>query len=199
MRCRQTGKGTTTVPYYACPNCGSSISSAAEPAPAACPGCCALLHLEADLPAHVPYRERRPKPVVRMPLGSDLDAPFAARHALGPLRAELGDARYHVCQLLVSELVTNVVLHTPEARSVAAADLRVRLYGDRIRVEVRDDGPGFRTGPRTADQDVGSGWGLHLVDELADDWGVEAGVQNCVWFELGRTPLASGLHAAAHN
>jgi hypothetical protein len=23
-------------------------------------------------------------------------------------------------------------------------------------------------------------------------------VQNCVWFEVGRTPLASGAHATAH-
>jgi len=187
------------VPYYACPNCGSSISSAAGPVPAACPGCCALLHPEGDVPVRTPYRERRPKPVVRVPLGTDPDAPFAARHALGPLRAELGEARYHVCQLLVSELVTNVVRHTPGARSVAASDLRVRVYGDRVRVEVRDDGPGFKPRSRTPDQDLGSGWGLHLVEELADDWGVEPGVQNCVWFELGRTPLASGVHAAAHH
>jgi anti-sigma regulatory factor (Ser/Thr protein kinase) len=187
------------VPYYSCPNCGSSISSAAGPAPAACPSCCALLRAQDDLPPRVPYRERRPKPVVRMPLGSDSDAPFAARHALDPVRAELGESRYRVCQLLVSELVTNMVLHTSGARSVAAADMRVRLYGDRVRVEVRDDGPGFKPHARSADQDVGSGWGLHLVDELADNWGVEPGVQNCVWFELGRTPLASGLHAAAHG
>jgi anti-sigma regulatory factor (Ser/Thr protein kinase) len=146
-----------------------------------------------------PARERRPKPVVRMPLRQDTDAPYAARHALTPLLDELGHARYRVCQLLVSELVANVVRHTPEAHSLAAADMRVRLYGDRVRVEVRDDGPGFRPRPRADDQDAESGWGLHLVEQLSDDWGVEPGVQNCVWFELGRTPLASGVHAAAHT
>ena len=82
---------------------------------------------------------RRPKPIVRMPLGCDPHAPSAARHALSELRGELGDARYRVCELLVSELVTNVVVHTSPARSLAAADMRVRLYGDRVRVEVRDD------------------------------------------------------------
>jgi anti-sigma regulatory factor (Ser/Thr protein kinase) len=186
------------MPFYACPNCGSSISSAAGPAPAACPGCCALLHLEEDLPTRIPTRPRRPKPVLRMPLGSDAHAPSAARHALGQLRAELGEARYKVCQLLVSELVTNVVRHTRPGRSLAAADMRVRMYVDRVRVEIRDDGPGFKHSARTADQDSASGWGLHLVGELSDQWGVERGVQNCVWFELGRTPLASGVHAAAH-
>jgi anti-sigma regulatory factor (Ser/Thr protein kinase) len=72
------------------------------------------------------------------------------------------------------------------------------MYVDRVRVEIRDDGPGFKHSARTADQDTASGWGLHLVGELSDQWGVERGVQNCVWFELGRTPLASGVHAAAH-
>lgn len=187
------------MPFYGCPNCGSSVSNAVGAGPSICPGCCALLHVEEDLPAPVPIHERRPKPVLRMPLGSDMHAPSAARHAIGDLRAELGEARYQVCQLLVSELVTNVVRHTPKGRSLAAADMRVRLYSDRVRVEVRDDGPGFRPRPRTPDQDTGSGWGLHLVGELADAWGTEPGVQNCVWFEIGRTPLASGVHAAAHN
>jgi anti-sigma regulatory factor (Ser/Thr protein kinase) len=154
--------------------------------------------VEEDLAPPIPIRERRPKPMLRMPLGSDRHAPSAARHALGELRPDLGEARYRVCELLVSELVTNVVRHTSPGRSLAAADMRVRLYSDRVRVEVRDDGPGFKPQPRAAEQDPGSGWGLQLVDELADEWGIEAGVQNCVWFELGRTPLASGVHAAAH-
>jgi hypothetical protein len=33
---------------------------------------------------------------------------------------------------------------------------------------------------------------------MSDAWGIEPGIQNCVWFEIGRTPLASGVHAAAH-
>lgn len=185
------------MPFFACPNCGSSVSSAVAAVPIACPSCCSRMY-----PASAPRtvaRERRPKPVVRMPLGGDSLAPSAARHAIGELRAELGEARYRVCELLVSELVTNVVQHTPPAHSLAAADMRVRVYSDRVRIEVRDDGPGFRPRARTAGQDIGSGWGLHLVGELSDRWGIEPGVQNCVWFEMGRTPLASGVHAAAHH
>jgi anti-sigma regulatory factor (Ser/Thr protein kinase) len=156
------------------------------------------MQVEEDVPAVFRRPERRPKPVLRMPLGSDTRAPSTARHALATLRAELGEARYKVCELLVSELVTNTVRHTPGARSIAASDMRVRMYADRVRVEVRDDGPGFTASDREVDRDPGSGWGLFLVDELADEWGIESGVQNCVWFELTRTPLASGLHAAAH-
>jgi anti-sigma regulatory factor (Ser/Thr protein kinase) len=189
------------MPFYACPNCGSSVSSAASPAPGACPSCCARLHLvDGGSPTAVADRpEPRPKPALRVPLDSGSDSPAAARRALHELRDELGEARFRVCELLVSELVTNVVLHTPGDSPFAAADMRVRFYGDRVRVEVRDDGPGFAPKPRTNGQNPNSGWGLHLVDELADHWGVERGVQNCVWFEVGRTPLASGLHAAAHN
>ena len=186
------------MPFYACPNCGSSTSDAAGPHPTTCPRCCARMQVEEDVPAVVRRHERRPKPVLRMPLGSDDRAPSTARRAIATLRAELGEARYKVCELLVSELVTNAVRHTPEARSIAASDMRVRMYADRVRIEVRDDGPGFIAPYHEAAEDPGAGWGLFLVDELADEWGVESGVQNCVWFELARTPLASGLHAAAH-
>src|SRR3954453_20083452 len=186
------------MPFYACPNWGSSSSDAVGPPPTACPWCCASMRIEDDVPGiDRSSPQRRPKPVVRTPIGSDGLAPSAARHALSTLRPELGDARYRVCELLVSELVTNVVRHTSAHRSIAASDMRVRVYPDRVRIEVRDDGPGLAQRVN-GDQDPGGGWGLFLVDELADEGGVESGVQNCVWFELTRTPLASGVHAAAH-
>jgi anti-sigma regulatory factor (Ser/Thr protein kinase) len=74
--------------------------------------------------------------------------------------------------------------------------MRVRLYPDRVRVEIRDDGLGFKPHPRATDQDPGSGWGLHLVDQMADGWGVEPGVQNCVWFQLrlAREESSASLH-----
>jgi anti-sigma regulatory factor (Ser/Thr protein kinase) len=188
------------MPFYSCPNCGSSISDAVGAHPTACPWCCASIHVEEDVPAAArSHAERRPKPMLRMPLGSDTLAPSAARHAIGGLRPDLGDSRYRVCELLVSELVTNVVRHRAGDRSIAASDMRVRMYPDRVRVEVRDDGPGLDGRGRVSDQDPGGGWGLFLVDELADEWGIESGVQNCVWFELTRTPLASGVHAAVHH
>src|SRR4051812_31795827 len=115
------------MPYFACPNCGSSLSSAVASGSLTCPGCCSRMHPMGARPAGAPAR--RPKPIVRVPLGPDPHAPSAARHALGQLRSELGESRYRVCELLVSELVTNVVRHTPAAHSLAAADMRVRLYG----------------------------------------------------------------------
>jgi anti-sigma regulatory factor (Ser/Thr protein kinase) len=185
------------MPFYACPNCGSSSSDSAGPHPTTCPWCCAKMRVEEDVPPAA--RTEGPEPVVRMRLGTDTRTPSAARHALAAVRPKLGESRYRVCELLVSELVTNVVRHSDGDPSAAASDMRIRVYSDRIRVEVRDDGPGFRRADSEADPDPGSGWGLFLVDELADEWGIDSGIPNCVWFELARTPLASGLHAAAHN
>jgi anti-sigma regulatory factor (Ser/Thr protein kinase) len=119
-----------------------------------------------------------------MPLGRDLGAPAAARRALAQLRPSLSEERFKACELLTTELVTNVLRHAPVRSAWSTADMRVRMYPDCVRVEIRDDGIGFRPRARTADQDIHSGWGLHLVEELADEWGIEPGVQNCVWFTL---------------
>jgi anti-sigma regulatory factor (Ser/Thr protein kinase) len=174
------------MPPTVCPSCGSSLSSAGGAVPAICPGCCALLHdTDGAVPSAPPLaRPRKPKPVLRMAIGRDPSAPAAARHALVELRPALGGPELRVCQLLTSELVTNVLLHAPTRSAWSAADMRVRMYPDRVRVEVRDDGLSFRPRSRTPDHDMESGWGLHLVAELADEWGIEPGVQNCVWFAL---------------
>jgi anti-sigma regulatory factor (Ser/Thr protein kinase) len=131
-----------------------------------------------------------------MPIGRDPGAPAAARHALADLREELGEPSLRLCQLLTSELVTNVVRHAPARSARSEADMRVRLYPDRVRIEVRDDGVGFKPRARSAGQDPRSGWGLHLIDQMAEGWGVERGVQNCVWFELplAREESAVSLH-----
>jgi anti-sigma regulatory factor (Ser/Thr protein kinase) len=182
------------MPHYTCPNCGTSVSSAAHPAPAACPGCCALLQPSDNVVQLTPRRERRPAPVVRMPLDAGDYSPAAARHTLRELRPELGEDTFRLCELLVSELVTNVVRHTTATTALARADMRVRMYPDRVRVEVRDDGPRFAAQDAIAAvEDPHSGWGLQLVDDLAHSWGIEPGAQKCVWFELlteSRVPAA---------
>ena len=84
--------------------------------------------------------------------------------------------------LLVSELVTNAVVH-------AGSPAVVRLDADveRIKVAVADrDG---EAAPRIAKPDPlsSSGRGVLLVDRLAARWGVEPQCQGkVVWFELPR-------------
>jgi hypothetical protein len=65
----------------------------------------------------------------------------------------------------------------------------VSLDERRVRVEVHDQGawlPAFRQ-PETSGTGVG-GFGLHLVDALAEDWGIEKGIGTRVWAETPRDP-----------
>jgi anti-sigma regulatory factor (Ser/Thr protein kinase) len=84
--------------------------------------------------------------------------------------------------LLVSEVVTTSVRHaTPEARGDIG--LLVSIRDDRVRVEVSDGGPGFDPQVRPS-REGPSGWGLYLVDYLADRWGVTRDGSNALWFEF---------------
>ena len=110
------------------------------------------------------------------------DAPLAARRFVSSVltrrpyedRVHLGDAR-----LVVSELASNAVLHagTPFAVSV-------RYTGSAVRISVRDWSP---TQPvlRNGGPASLSGRGLHLVQAIAEAWGVDAGSDGkAVWAEL---------------
>jgi DNA-binding NarL/FixJ family response regulator len=86
-----------------------------------------------------------------------------------------------VIKLLVSELVTNAVLH---ARS--EAEVAVQLRDDTVRVEVRDRSPQRPVLRSAADYDT-SGRGMALVAAMASHWGVdEHGPGKSVWFEVAR-------------
>jgi anti-sigma regulatory factor (Ser/Thr protein kinase) len=90
-----------------------------------------------------------------------------------PAASDLGDIA-----LMVSELVTNVIRHTP----TGDGELRLLLGDHTIRVEVEDRGDGVPVAPLAPDRVSGGGFGLHLVDRLSHRWGVER--RNCVWFEM---------------
>ena len=50
---------------------------------------------------------------------------------------------------------------------------------------VADDGPGFDPDTlRGPSPDNVGGWGLLLVEQLADSWGVDRDGSTFVWFEL---------------
>jgi anti-sigma regulatory factor (Ser/Thr protein kinase) len=114
-------------------------------------------------------------------------APAAARHAvIGVLEGELGPEALLDAELLVSEVVTNAVLHGGAADD-ASIGVVVDLLPDRIRVAVTDPGDGFeRPKSPTARPDAAGGNGLVLLEQLASDWDVERGEQTVVWFELER-------------
>jgi PAS domain S-box-containing protein len=85
-------------------------------------------------------------------------------------------------KLLTSELTSNAVRHGPR-RPGADVTLRAAVHGDALRIEVSDEGSGFRPPAPAGVLDVG-GWGLVLVDRVADRWGVKPGPPTTVWFEL---------------
>lgn len=83
-------------------------------------------------------------------------------------------------ELLVSELVTNAVLH-------AHTEVEVRAWAraGRVHVRVRDREPYLAPAPRERGLDACTGRGLRLVEDLAAGFGVEC--DKCgktVWFEL---------------
>jgi anti-sigma regulatory factor (Ser/Thr protein kinase) len=90
--------------------------------------------------------------------------------------------------LLVSELVSNVVLH---ARTPCRLEATM-LDGGGLRIEVHDDSPDPpRTGLPTA-HDATSGRGMLLVDKLSDRNGTElVDGGKVVWFELDGVAAAS--------
>ena len=85
-------------------------------------------------------------------------------------------------ELLVSELVTNAVVHASSAPRI-----EVHLGRESVRVAVRDDDPAMPA-PRIPDQARPGGRGLHLVESIATRWGAEPSEHGkVVWFEIDRS------------
>lgn len=108
----------------------------------------------------------------------------AARQAMDGLAGLLERPTWDDLRLLVTELVTNGVRHGSERGTVEVA---VTLNNETVRVEVSDTGRGFSPPEAPMPRNDGSGgWGLQLVDRVAESWGVKVGDRTCVWFELAR-------------
>jgi anti-sigma regulatory factor (Ser/Thr protein kinase) len=106
-------------------------------------------------------------------------APTDARLALDRLEGELQPALLDDLRLVVSELVTNAVVHGPRREPI---ELKLVVEGpDRIFGEVTDQGEGVIEIRESADE--GGGWGLRLLDSVSERWGVHEGSTH-VWFEL---------------
>jgi anti-sigma regulatory factor (Ser/Thr protein kinase) len=117
---------------------------------------------------------------IDLELPSTPSAPARARGALDRIAGGLSAERLRDVRLLVSELVTNAVRHA----GGEAVRLVVGLTGGVLRVEVHDPGHGFEVKQAPRDPLRASGWGLVLVEELADRWGVDHNPRTRVWFEM---------------
>lgn len=110
------------------------------------------------------------------------------RHELTTLRHTYVDADLvDAAGLLVSELVTNAVVH---ARTDVT--LRATIRRGVLRIEVADGSPVVPT-PRRPSGLAGTGRGLQLVDRLANRWGVQKSRGGkTIWFELSPIEQAAG-------
>ena len=120
--------------------------------------------------------------VLERRFGSEAAAVRASRRALDLIAARLDRSVLENAKLLTSELTSNAVRHGPR-RPGAEVTLRAAVHDDALRIEVSDEGPGFRPPSPTGKPNLG-GWGLVLVDRVADRWGVDRGAPTTVWFEL---------------
>jgi anti-sigma regulatory factor (Ser/Thr protein kinase) len=129
-------------------------------------------------------RHEHLKYLLSRPIRADRTAPGAARRAVDELNGHFDPALKDSIRLLVSEVVTNSVIHAqPQVPGEVVLD--VWASPDLVRVAVTDRGPGFEAQrpPRPGER---SGWGLMMVDQLADRWGVDLDDGTEVWFELQR-------------
>jgi len=168
------------MPYYRCPACGLTTYSAASYSSAsACPACLEALPADAKL-----YVEPGEKHDVSCTLRARPQAAAEARRALVGLTLPK-ITREHLA-LLVSELVTNAVLHAGLSPQ-AAIGVQVNNGSASIRLAVHDGGHGF---PFPAQEVpvtslVAGGRGLAIVAALSETWGIDSSPDGCtVWCQL---------------
>ncbi|MCX4694948.1 SpoIIE family protein phosphatase [Streptomyces sp. NBC_01408] len=119
----------------------------------------------------------------------DPEAPAMARHLIRAAVTAWGAGdRADEIELAADELMTNALVHTD-----GGGEVSMRLTADgRIRIEVEDSSSALPQRREAGDWAV-SGRGLLLVEQLADDWGVEPrGGGKRVWCEFTTAPVAAG-------
>lgn len=132
------------------------------------------------------------RPLSELTLGAEPDAvPKARRFTAQSLAAEPGHL-IEDAEQVVSELVTNAILHGAEP-----VTLRIMRRPDALRLEVEDGGRMLPVMSRS-NADTMTGRGLSLVAALASGWGVEeSAAGKIVWAELAEEPGQLGTTAAS--
>jgi len=109
----------------------------------------------------------------------DAQAPWKARQAIADLVPEVDERLVPNAKLLISELITNSVKY-----GQGPIELRFEAPEPSVlRCEVIDAGAGFTPVALSRPSTEVGGWGLHMVETLAESWGVHDGSTH-VWFQL---------------
>jgi anti-sigma regulatory factor (Ser/Thr protein kinase) len=121
---------------------------------------------------------------LEMTLAAVPSAPGAARHAVRTWfdSRHCGDDATDTAALLVTELVSNAVVHTIGPSLWLTVE---ETSSDVLHVTVRDGSKVIPRAPGAPDLDQLGGRGLFLVDALSSRWGWEPlDTGKRVWFEL---------------
>lgn len=117
-------------------------------------------------------------------LPSNVTAPALARRTVHDLLGSLPEPLRGQLSLVASELVTNVLLHS--AATEPNTTLTLALAPDRVTLAVADSGTGFDPHNGARSDDIVGGWGLQVLDAIADRWWVERDDKTRVICEIDR-------------
>jgi anti-sigma regulatory factor (Ser/Thr protein kinase) len=129
-----------------------------------------------------------PRKRLRIAIAGGSRAPERARSWIESAASWLPAELESTLLLLTCELVNNAVRHGGAAEDQVIELELSSLDAARVRVQVSDPGVGFDPSPRNAPLDEEGGWGLVLIESMAESWGVEQDAGTRVWFELVAEP-----------
>jgi anti-sigma regulatory factor (Ser/Thr protein kinase) len=117
----------------------------------------------------------------------ELGSAAAARRELEDLCAGVDEDLLERSRLALTEAVTNSVKHA-RLRPSQRIEVELALVDALLRIDVTDGGVGFRMpAMRPIQGGPDGGWGLRLIEELTDRWGVDSNHSTHVWLEFDRS------------
>jgi anti-sigma regulatory factor (Ser/Thr protein kinase) len=119
--------------------------------------------------------------------------PVARKTALAAARRWLSPDQAPSLALMVSEVFTNALVHGGGGDD-DDVELTVTGQDEVLRVEVCDHGAGFVPAPKALEHDRAGGFGLYLVEQLADRWGWSRDECTLVWFEVAVPQAAAAFN-----
>jgi serine/threonine-protein kinase RsbW len=104
-----------------------------------------------------------------------------------------GDQMADDALLCLSELATNAITHSRSCQPGGSFTVRAQLHGQRLRVEVCDQGGPWHS-PTRPSADEQNGRGLLIVGQLATRWGCEGHSRHggTAWYEMDIHPSGAG-------
>jgi anti-sigma regulatory factor (Ser/Thr protein kinase) len=105
-----------------------------------------------------------------------------------------GRGNTNTIKLVVSELVTNAILHSDSGKPDGWFVLDVLVYPTKVQIRVHDLGGPKEPTRVEATETAKRGRGLMLVDALSIAWGVEGdAATRTVWADIGINPRSQSL------